>query len=64
MQASPLKQEHCDALDCVLKSVQPTRELLQACEDCGLDVSEQKRILEGQEQLAAKLKAKFFPYKP
>lgn len=58
----PLTADHCQCLDHVLKSVPVGMDLVQACEDCGLDVSEHKATLQQQQQLAQKLKAKFFPY--
>lgn len=61
MAERPLKPEHCDDLDCILKSCAQTRELLSRCQQCGIDVSKANDENEGQYDLAARLKAAFFP---
>jgi hypothetical protein len=62
--ASPLKDPDCDCLNKVLESAAHTRELLEACKDCGVPVDEAIAVNEQQAQLAAKLKGRFFPNRP
>lgn len=61
---NPLKQEDCDALNCVLQSTPDSLELAKVCEECGLDVSDLRGSIQAQHDMATKMKAAFFPYEP
>ena len=62
--ANPLNHTHCDCLNKVLESIPQALQLVQACKDCGLDVSEFEQQFQQQLEMAQKLKAKFFPGNP
>ncbi len=62
--SAPLTDEHCECLNQVLASISQTRELVQRCKNCGLDVSRAEEEINSQEDLAKKLKAEFFPNRP
>jgi hypothetical protein len=57
----PLGDQHCAALDKVLSNSAKGIALAKDCIDCGLDYQQQHDMLTAQQQMAQKLKAKFFP---
>lgn len=60
----PLGDAHKEQINGVLERTPKALDLVKACEECGLDVTEAKGILTQQHDMAAKLKSTFFPYQP
>lgn len=60
----PLTPAHCDTIDCALKQIQHTQELIDKCTNCGLDTSAAQEELNRQRKLAESLKQQFFPNRP
>lgn len=58
---NPLTPAHCDCLDRVITKTTEVMKLIQDCSDCGLDFSGALEEAKQQNDLAVKLKAKFFP---
>ena len=59
-----LNANQCDCLDKVLQSIAYTRELINKCKDCGLDMDRMDAELEMQKKLAEGLKRNFAPNRP
>lgn len=57
----PLDESHLAILNRLLESIPKTREFLEACHDCQLDVALEMKENADQEKIASKIKAKFFP---
>jgi hypothetical protein len=57
----PLDDKHCQALDKSLTIIANARKLAQDCIDCGLPMEDAMAEIKAREELATKLKAKFFP---
>lgn len=57
----PLNDKHCEALDKALTVAANARQLAQDCVDCGLPMHDALAEIKAREDLATKLKAKFFP---
>jgi hypothetical protein len=57
----PLGDSHCNALDKALQMAAQARQLAQDCVDCGLPMEDALNEIKAREELATKLKAKFFP---
>lgn len=56
-----LSKECLGKLNKLLEACGETREFLNKCRDCGLDVDREIRANDEQADVAGKLKAKFFP---
>lgn len=56
---NPLNQADCDCIDAVLQSVDETREFLQNCKDCDLQVDDQIKENERQAKVAKAIKTLF-----
>jgi hypothetical protein len=59
----PLGDQHCEALDKALAAAAKARQLSQDCIDCGLPFEDALGEVKAREELATKLKAKFFPHR-
>jgi hypothetical protein len=59
-----LNENQCQCLDKVLQSIAYTRELINKCKDCGLDMDRMDAELEMQKKLAEGLKRNFAPSRP
>lgn len=57
----PLSAKHLEAINALLESCPRTRDFLQQCADCHLDVKVEQRQNDEQETIIRKIKAKFFP---
>lgn len=58
---NPLKEEHCHCLDRALERCPKIRQVIDACEAAGIDMTQAKEELEAHFQTASKLKQQFFP---
>lgn len=58
---NPLGPEHRACLDRVLMRAVKVMKIVQACENCGLDVSQAREEIEQQRKMAEALKREFFP---
>lgn len=61
---NPLNEQHCNDINCVLQSVNNIAETIKACEECGLDMSKQKDLLDAQREFATRVKQIFMPMHP
>lgn len=61
---SPLNAEHLERLNKVLESCAETKEYLEKCVDCGLDVDQEQVANAQQEAIAQAIKRNFFPNQP
>lgn len=59
----PLGDKHCEALDKALTIAANARQLAQDCVDCGLPMQDALAEIKAREELATKLKQKFFPHR-
>lgn len=48
-------------LNKVIAATAETADYCRKCEDCGIDVAKEAKINAEQQEIASKLKAKFFP---
>lgn len=62
--AGILTDDKCACLDAVLESYARTKQLIEACRECGLDTSRAEAENEAQRELAQKIKARAFPDRP
>ena len=60
----PLTAEHKALLDQVCTTCPRALELCEALGQCGIDTSEQQAVLKQQQEMAEKLRSKFFPFVP
>ena len=58
---NPLTDQHCQCINQVLRSIPDIMDTIKACEDCGLDMSQQREIAKAQEEFANKVKQVFMP---
>lgn len=56
---NPLNQTDCECIEAVLEAIEPTRQFLQNCKDCDLQVDEQIKELARQEKVAKAIKTLF-----
>lgn len=61
MPRTPLTDKHLELLNKVIKSCAETREYLQNCKECNLDVEPEIRRNDEQLKTASLIKAKNFP---
>lgn len=61
---NPLTQDHVDAINRVLRSISDIRETIKACEDCGLDMTQRRELLDAQEHFATQVKRIFMSHEP
>lgn len=61
---NPLTQDHIDAINRVLRSLNDIQDTINACTDCGLDMSQRQELLDAQRDFATKVKAVFAPHQP
>jgi hypothetical protein len=61
---NPLDPAACNILNAILKSTAETAALIQRCEQCGIPMGDRGEQNQAQQDLAAKIKAAFFPLAP
>lgn len=61
---NPLTQDHVDAINRVLRSVADIQDTINACTECGLDMTQRQEILNAQKDFATKVKQIFMPHLP
>lgn len=61
---NPLTQDHVDAINRVLRSATDIKDTIDACEECGLDMTDRRGRHEAQQQIATQIKKIFMPHLP
>ncbi len=60
-QSGPLTERHLEVLNTLLAACHETLQFCGACKDCHLDVEQEIAKTKEQQEIASRIKARFFP---
>ncbi len=58
---NPLTQDHVDAINRVLRSINDIQDTINACTDCGMNMEQRQELLTAQKEFAEAVKRNFMP---
>jgi hypothetical protein len=58
---NPLREKECTDCDLVLQSVPAIKATIEACEECGMEMSEETARIDAQNTFATAVKRRFNP---
>jgi hypothetical protein len=61
---NPLTQDHTEAIQRVLRSINDIQDTIKACTECGLSMEEEQAVLDAQRTFAEKVKHIFMRHEP